>query len=283
MTKPLKKNNNLVIVIIVIFALFATLAIMYFLKIENTLYKKQQNFIQEVFILQQQVQSIKSDYQKNLTQLQTNLQAIETKISTLPNSIDISKEDLMQLSNLAKETKTQINSMATITLLNSLYNLEQVGNSGKDSTKEYNAFSNYLNLAFPNNNKLAPYLKNLQRLVNSKIPSQSELLTNLDIDAILRQTNNKNNLQNIIKNWFKTQIKIEYDTDANTKIDTSIKTKIKNAILHHNYKLALSIIQNSSLIENAKWKNFMQQLKQKIDFIDLIKQIRLIIFNNQNG
>lgn len=279
------KNNYLIksIVFLVIGAIIA-LASIYFFKIQQDLYKKQKNLSQELFILQQQIQNLKSNSQKSFNIVQKKAQELNNQIANLPTSLNVSKEDLTQLANLANSAKEQVGFMANITLLNSLYNMQKAGNEGKDFNEEYNAFSNYLNIVYPNNIEFSAYMQQLQPYINCHIATRYELLKLLNTDINSIEPKFYSNWQNMLKNWIKSQIKIEKNNKKSQQIsETNIQTQIKNFILSNNYTQAIFALQSSPEVNTVKGKLIMQKLNQKAKFNALVKQIRINLYNHKNG
>lgn len=274
MAEKTNKSKLIAKLISILLVLCFAMSAAYMYKIQIIFNKNKQNFVKQVLILQQQVQGLNIAYKKQLTQLQEKLQKIEAKLSSLPNSSTISKEELETLVNTNNETKRQINAMVHITLLNSLHNIEKLAKSGKNFSNEVEFLNNYIKTAFGQSDKLATYIEQLRAYTSYNLPTkqqfseevQSHLSSNLPLQS--------NNIENKLIGWLKTQIKIEH-SDVKLTQNNSVIAKIQNALQSEDYNQAIAIINSSDLSKQLNWQKFIQELNHKLNFNNLIKQINM--------
>ncbi|GEM_PF-5206651 len=253
---------------------YFALSIVYMYKTQIIFNKNKQNFVKQVFILQQQVQALKIAYQNQLTQLQKQLQKIETQVSSAPNSPTISKEELEGLVKTTNVTKQQINTMVHITLLNILHNIEKSSSGGKNFSSEVEFLDNYINTAFGKSNNLTPYIDQLRSYASYNILTKQQFLEEFQSNLTPKLQVQNNNIESKLVGWLKTQIKIE-NSDKKVSQNNSIIANIQNALKSENYSQAISIINSSDLAKQINWQNFIQKLNQKVNFDNLLKQVSI--------
>ena len=253
---------------------YFALSIVYMYKTQIIFNKNKQNFVKQVFILQQQVQALKIAYQNQLTQLQKQLQKIETQVSSAQNSPTISKEELEGLVKTTNVTKQQINTMVHITLLNILHNIEKSSSGGKNFSSEVEFLDNYINTAFGKSNNLTPYIDQLRSYASYNILTKQQFLEEFQSNLTPKLQVQNNNIESKLVGWLKTQIKIE-NSDKKVSQNNSIIANIQNALKSENYSQAISIINSSDLAKQINWQNFIQKLNQKVNFDNLLKQVSI--------